>query len=151
MDRADLLDRYHLGYQAVAAALAGLSDVELDRRPAGGGWTPREVAHHLPDSETNSYVRLRRLVAEDQPQIIGYDQDEWARRLHYGRPIAGSLAVLRAVRDASLQLLMSLSAAEWAREGTHSDDGRYSVDQWLLNYATHPYDHADQIRAAIGR
>lgn len=151
MQRTDLLAHYRIGYGAVVSALDGLTDTELDRRPPDGGWTARQIAHHLADSETNSYVRLRRLIAEDGPYIISYDQDQWAERLHYDRPIAESLAVLKAVREASLQLLASLSDADWAREGTHSDDGRYSVDQWLRNYAQHPHDHAAQIRAASGR
>ena len=95
-------------------------------------------------------MRLRRLIAEDDPVIVGYDEPEYARRLHYDRPIASSLAVLRAVREASLDLLESLTPSEWERRGTHSESGAYSVDRWLEIYAAHSHDHADQIRAARG-
>ena len=97
-----------------------------------------------------AYIRLRRLIAEDAPLIAGYDEPEWARRLHYDRPIGTSLAVLAAVRSASLELLERLTADEWSRTGTHSDSGSYGVEDWLRIYAAHSHDHADQIRAARG-
>ena len=149
-DRANLLDQYRAGYGQVEAALADISEAELDHPAADGGWTAREVAHHLADSEATAYVRLRRLIAEDEPFIQGYDEPEYARRLHYDRPIASSLAVLRGVREASLSLLESLTPAEWERTGTHSESGTYSVDRWLEIYANHSHDHANQIRAARG-
>ena len=148
MDRHDLLDRYRGGYSAVEQSLEGITDAELDRPGPEGGWSARQVAHHLADSEARAYVRLRRLIAEDEPTIIGYDEPEYARRLHYDRPIGSSLAVLRGVRAASLELLEALTPDEWERSGTHSESGSYSVDDWLSIYATHSHDHAAQIRGA---
>lgn len=150
MDRAALLDRFRAGYADVESAIAGISDAELDHPAPDGGWTARQVVHHLADSEGTAYVRLRRLIAEDDPVIVGYDEPEYARRLHYDRPIASSLAVLRAVREASLSLLESLTPSEWERRGTHSESGAYSVERWLEIYASHSHDHADQIRTARG-
>ncbi len=146
----DLIERYKAGAEAVAQALEGIADGELDAR-AADGWTAREVVHHLADSETTSYVRLRRLLAEEEPLIAGYDEAEFARRLHYDRPIAASLEVFRAVRRASAELLERLTDAEWARAGTHSESGRYDVEEWLRIYAAHAHDHADQIRRARGQ
>lgn len=78
------------------AALAGATEAELDARPADGGWNAREVAHHIADSEITSAIRLRRLIAEEEPAILGYDGDEFARRLSYGsRPVAGAVAANR--------------------------------------------------------
>ena len=150
MDRKALLVQFRNGYAAVDAALAGITDAELDHPAPDGGWTARQVVHHLADSEATAYVRLRRLIAEDDPLIQGYDEPEFARRLHYDRPIGSSLAVLRSVRMASLELLESLTAAEWERQGTHEESGAYSVDRWLEIYAGHSHDHASQIRAAKG-
>ncbi|CAN5788228.1 putative metal-dependent hydrolase [soil metagenome] len=147
MDRAELLEDFRTGYDDVADALAGATDEELDRVPEGG-WSARMVAHHLADSEATAYVRLRKLLAEDQPAIAAYDEELFARRLHYDRPIEPSLAVLRAVREASLQLLDAIAPGEWERAGTHSDSGSYSVTDWLRIYARHSHDHADQIRRA---
>ena len=146
-ERLDLMTDYGRGVAAVEVALDGITDNELDRHPTDG-WSPRQVVHHLADSESMAYIRLRRLIAEDDPLIQGYDEPEWARRLHYDRPIEPSLALLRAVRAASLQLLERLEPAEWARTGTHSESGPYSVEGWLRIYAAHPREHADQIRAA---
>ncbi len=147
-DRSALLERYATGAGAVDAAVDRISDEELDRRPPSGEWTAREIVHHLADSESMAYIRLRRLIAEDDPVIAGYDEPEWARRLHYEQPIEASLAVMRAVRVASHQLLTTLTDDEWARAGTHSESGPYSVDGWLAIYAEHSHEHAHQIRRA---
>lgn len=147
-DRIAHLDRFASAVAAIEAALSGATDDELDRRPPSGEWTAREIVHHLADSESMAYIRLRRLIAEDDPQIAGYDEPEWARRLHYDRPIAASVAVVRAVRTASLELLRALTPDEWARTGTHSESGAYSVDRWLAIYAEHSHEHADQIARA---
>ena len=148
--RQDLIDRYKASAEAVDQALKDIADAELDA-PAADGWTARQVVHHLADSETTAYVRLRRLLAEDQPLIAGYDEEEFARRLYYDRPIAASLEVFRAVRHASAELLERLTDAEWARAGTHSESGRYDVEEWLRIYAAHAHDHAGQIRRARGQ
>jgi hypothetical protein len=153
MDRAELLRQYAAAAEEVRAVVTGLSDAELDRAPVGepGGWTPRHVVHHLADSEMTSAIRLRRLLAEDAPVIAGYDEEEFARRLHYDdRPIGPSLDALAAARSTSLQLLERLTDADWERAGTHTESGPYSVSDWLRIYAAHGRDHAEQIRRALG-
>lgn len=146
--RRALIDRYRNGPRVVIEALAGADDDELDRAPGEGEWSARQVAHHLADSEATAYIRLRRLLAEDDAVIPAYDENLFARHLHYDRPIAASLEVLRAVRAASAELLDALTDEEWQRTGAHSDSGSYSVETWLEIYATHAHDHADQIRRA---
>jgi hypothetical protein len=68
--------------------------------PGPGRWSAREIVHHLADSEMTAAIRLRRLLAEERPAIQGYDQEEFARRLHYDRPHEASLELFRAVREA---------------------------------------------------
>jgi DinB family protein len=150
-ERRTLLDRYRAGITAIDDAATGITEAELDRQPNDPDeWTARQIIHHVADSESMAYIRLRRLIAEDDPLIQGYSEPEWARRLHYDRPIEPSLAVVRAVRTASVQLLESLDEAEWARTGRHTESGEYSVERWLKIYAAHPGEHAEQIRRARG-
>jgi hypothetical protein len=149
MNRDATLARYATGAEAVADAVAGAANADLDRRPPSGAWTAREIVHHVADSETMAYIRLRRLIAEDEPIIHGYDEPTWARRLHYDRPIEASIATVQAVRAGSLSLMQSLTPEEWERTGTHSESGAYSVEGWLAIYAEHSHEHADQIRRAL--
>ena len=145
--RRRLVDRYRCGQAEVVSSLDAITAEELDRCHPGE-WSAREVVHHLADSETTSYVRLRKLIAEDDAVIHGYDEELFSRRLHYDRPIDADLALLEAVRRSSAELLDSLSEAEWSKVGTHTDSGTYSVHVWLEIYAAHAHDHADQIRRA---
>jgi len=146
--RAQLIERYEGGYAGVEEALKGITDAELDARPGADEWSAREIVHHLADSEMTSAIRLRRLLAEENPTIVGYDQEEFARRLRYDRPLEGSLLAFMGARESTLPLLRSLTEADWKRAGTHTESGRYSVETWLQIYAAHGQDHADQIRAA---
>ena len=148
MNRTELIDHYRNGMADLADALAGITDAELDRPQEGGEWTARQIVHHLADSEAMSFTRLRRLVADDQPVIQGYDEPVFARRLHYDRPIDTSLAVVAAVRASSLELMSVMTPDDWAKVGIHSEHPRYTVDLWLEIYAGHVHDHADQIRRA---
>lgn len=147
-DRAALIVTYKEGPDVVETAVAGLTDADLDRRPAPSEWTAREVVHHLADAETRAAIRLRQLLAEDSPTIHAYDEERYARTLHYERPIATSLAIFRAVRAGTGELLDLLSDADFARSGTHTESGPYSVETWLEIYAAHGLDHVDQLRAA---
>jgi hypothetical protein len=147
-ERDQLIAQYQDGYRVVAEALLKITPEELDARPAPGKWTAREIIHHLGDSEMTAAIRFRLLLAEDRPAIKGYDQDEFARSLHYERPHEASLEVFRAVRASTAELMTCLSEADWLREGTHSETGRFGLDTWLRIYAAHAHRHADQIRVA---
>ena len=148
--RRALIDKYKQGYDEVLRALQRASNEELDRRPAPAKWTAREIVHHLADSEMTSAIRLRRLLAEDNPLIVGYDQEEFARRLYYDRPIDASLAAFKAARETTAEILDRMTDAEWQRAGTHSESGAYQITRWLEIYAGHAHDHALQIRRARG-
>jgi len=146
--RRALIDRYKDGYRAVAEALLGITEEELDARPGPGKWSAREIVHHLADSEMTSALRLRLLLAVDGPTIHGYDQDEFARRLHYDRPHQPSLEAFKCARAVTAPILDRMTDADWAREGTHTESGRYTAERWLEIYAAHAHGHADQIRRA---
>jgi DinB family protein len=149
-ERKTLIRRYREGHSAVAEALRGLKDEELDRS-ASDEWTPRMIAHHLADSEMTSAIRLRRLIAEDSPVISGYDEVEFAKKLTSDRPIEPSLEAMRWARESTAQILERLSEEDWQRTGTHSERGSYSVEDWLTTYANHGHDHAKQIERSRGR
>lgn len=145
--RKALIDQYMDGYNVVVTALEG---ADLDAREAPGEWSPRQVIHHLADSEMTSAIRLRRVLVEDRPLVQGYDQDAFAAILFYDRPIDASLAAFKAARDSCAELLTRLSDAQWQRGGEHSDSGRYTLDDWLEIYGVHAHEHADQIRRSQG-
>lgn len=148
-DRASLIATYKAGPEIVEQALAGLTDAELDRRPSPADWTARQVVHHLADAETRAAIRLRQLLAEDDPVIQGYDEERYAATLHYDRrSVAVSVATIRAVRASTAELLDLLTDADFERTGTHTESGPYSVDTWLELYAAHCVDHAEQLTAA---
>jgi DinB family protein len=147
-ERDALVRRYEEGTELLGSLIDGLSQGQMDARPGPDEWTAREVIHHLADSEMRAAIRLRQLIAEDDPVIQGYDEKVYTRALHYERPIGASLDAAIASRRASAELLASLTPDEWKRSGTHTESGSYSVEDWLQIYASHPHDHADQIRRA---
>ena len=152
--RERLIARYKDGCRVVAEALEGATEAELDARPVPSKWSAREIVHHLADSEMMSAIRLRLLLAEDRPTIQNYDQAEFARRLHYDRPIGAAADAFQAIRRATAEILDRMTDAEWGREGTHTAHGRYTIEHWLEIYGDHAFHHAEQItraRAAAGR
>ena len=128
-----------------------LQESDLDKS-AGDGWTPRQVIHHLADSEAQSYARIRRLVAEPGSTIQGYDEGKWANSPTLGYqelPVEVSLQVFEAVRAGSLEIVKRLTEEQLELSGTHTESGPYTVRDWLRNYTNHPLDHARQIQEAI--
>lgn len=149
-ERGRLIGKYRDGYRAVSEALEGISDAELDRA-ADDGWTPRMIVHHLADAEMEGATRIRRLLAEPDAQIRGYDEKVFIDRLSRGQPIEPSLEAMRWARESTAELLLRITADDWLRVGTHSERGRYTPDDWLVVYAPHAHDHAAQIAHARGR
>lgn len=146
--RKKAIAQYADGYRVVAEALAGASDDELDAHPAPGKWSAREIVHHLADSEMAAAFRLRLLVATDNPAIAGYDQEAFARHLYYDRPIEASTEAFKSARRTTAEILERMTADQWARAGTHTEHGRYTVERWLEIYSTHAHKHAEQILVA---
>jgi uncharacterized damage-inducible protein DinB len=110
------------GTRVFAEALEGISDGELDARPGPEEWSAREVVHHMADSEMTAAIRLRRLIAEKEPTIQGYDQkEEFAQRLFYTeRPIEASVEAVAAARRTTADILDRLDEDQWSRSGTHT-------------------------------
>ncbi len=144
-DRTRLIALYRDGYRAIVEAIHDLTEEQFDVRTGAGRWTIREIIHHLADSEMTAAIRLRLLLTEQRPVIRGYDQDEFARRLHYDRPHESALQAFRYARETTAQLLEALTEADWLREGTHTEVGAFSVEKWLEIYGPHAHRHARQI------
>jgi hypothetical protein len=148
-ERKALIAQYNDGYRIVAEALAGATDEELDARPAPGKWSARELVHHLADAEMTAATRLRLIVAIENPQIIGYDQDQFARKLYYDRPIAASLDAFKAARQSTGEILERMSDEQWAQAaGTHTEHGPFTAELWLQLTSVHAHAHAAQILVA---
>ena len=146
-ERQELIARYQDGYNQVAESLKGFPQDSLTAHPIPGKWSAAEIVHHLADSETTSALRLRRLLVEDRPLIQGYDQEAFAARLNYNnRDMAPALEAFRSARATTAQLFDLMSEDDWQREGTHSESGVYTPEDWLKIYAAHAHNHAGQIR-----
>ena len=144
-ERLELIAKYNDGYDEVTRNLEGFPKALLTAHPIPGKWSAAEIVHHLADSETTSAIRLRRLLVEDNPLIQGYDQDAFAARLNYNnRAIGPALDAFRSARATTAQLLDSMSDDDWRREGTHSESGSYTAEDWLAIYAAHAHNHASQ-------
>jgi DinB superfamily len=145
-ERQTQIAQYKAGYDEVSRNLADFPPAALTAHPIPGKWSAAEIIHHLADSETISGQRLRRLLVEDHPLIQGYDQDQFAAQLHYNeRDVGPALEAFRAARATSAQLIDLMTEEDWHREGTHSESGSYSAEDWLRIYAAHAHNHAEQI------
>ncbi len=149
-ERTELIDRYAAGAARLRAAVAEAPDEMRGWRPAPREFSVHEIVLHCADSEANAHMRVRYLLAEDAPQIVGYDQDRWATALAYeARPLGPALAVVEAVRANTVPLLRLTRDADWRRSGTHSESGPYSAEDWLRIYASHCHDHAEQVERVV--
>lgn len=145
-ERRQRIDQYERGPLRIHDALNLVPDEAVKWRPAPGKWSAHEVVCHCADSEMNGAIRLRYVLAENDPLLMAYDQDAWARIFDYhARPLEPALAVVGAVRAYTTALLRSLPAEAWARAGRHSESGPYTVESWLRIYSDHLEGHARQI------
>ena len=145
-DRSRRIDQYAQGPERLRQALSRVPDGIVKWRPALGKWSAHEVVCHAADSEVNAYARLRYLLAEKEPVVLGYDQDHWARFFDYhSLPLEPSMAVVESVRGSTTILLQRLTGEAWTRKGRHTEKGDYTVEDWLKIYADHLEGHARQI------
>ena len=128
------------------AALSGLNDAQLDTPYRDGGWTVRQVVHHVPDSHLNAYVRFRLALTENQPTIKPYEEARWAELADAkSAPVAVSLALLEPLHDRWVRLLRSLTAADFARTFVHPEHGVRTLDWMLFLYAWHGRHHTAHV------
>ncbi|NBD26855.1 YfiT family bacillithiol transferase [Paenibacillus glycinis] len=128
------------------AAVSGMSEEQLDTPYRDGGWTVRQVVHHVPDSHMNSYIRFKLALTEDKPTIRPYYEDRWAELADYSGPAEVSLALLDALHERWVKLLGSMGDADYARSFIHPESGdEIRLDYNLGAYAWHGRHHLAQI------
>ena len=129
-------------------AIAGLSDSQLDTPYRPGGWTVRQLAHHVPDSHINSYMRFRLALTEEEPVIKSYEEKRWAE-LPDARtaPVEVSLALLESLHARWVPLLRSLTDTEWKRTFRHPELGLVSLENNAALYAWHGRHHVGHVTA----
>jgi uncharacterized damage-inducible protein DinB len=146
-ERGNLIDKIRSLPNQLAEVVGGLSDDQLDTPYRDGGWTVRQVVHHLADAHVNAYIRMRLVVTEDHPTLKPYGQDDWAHLPDArGDAIDESMALLKGLHARWSSFLQQQPAANWQRTAYHPEDGDVSLEQLVRLYAGHGENHVGQIR-----
>lgn len=128
-------------------AVHRLTDAQLDTPYRDGGWTVRQVVHHVPDSHLNAYTRFKLALTEDAPTIKPYDEDAWAKLPDSSLPIDVSLTLLEALHVRWTVLLNAIPDQDWKRSFNHPDNGPTTLEQALATYDWHSRHHVAHITA----
>src|SRR3989442_12828400 len=144
--RLTLIDQIAATPEKMRAAVAGLSEEQLDTPYRPDGWTVRQVVRHVPDSHLNSYVRFKLALTEDDPTIKPYAEDRWAELADTkATPIEISLTLLDSLHDRWVRLLRSLTPEQWNRTFRHPEMGPMTLEKTLALYAWHGRHHVAHI------
>lgn len=146
-ERGAAIDALAAAPEALRTAVRALKDEQLDTAYRPGGWTVRQLAHHLADSHLNSYVRFKLGLTEDNPTIKPYDQDAWVKLPDCTLPVAVSLDLLESVHGRLVALLRATPEAAFARTIQHPENGPMTLDQMLGIYSWHGRHHVAHITA----
>lgn len=145
-ERGMLIDQYAVGPQVLSEAWASIPAELRKRRPSGDAWSAHEIVIHCADSETFAATRIRLLISDPNPIIVGYDQDEWVDIFRYeDRDIELAFDTIRAVRANTLPIIQAMPDAAWNAAGSHTQSGRFTAEDWLRSYGVHLHEHAEQI------
>jgi len=134
-------------------ATSRLDQAQLDTPYRTGGWSVRQVVHHLADSHINAYVRHKLAITEEDPPIKAYDENEWAKLADANGPIGPSLLLVQAMHERWVLCLRSLPERTFARTCVHSERGKMTLDDLVALYAwhgDHHVAHITQLRSAKG-
>ena len=150
-ERRVAIDQIRATPSRIRTALGGLVERQLDTPYRPGGWTLRQVAHHLPDSHLNAYIRCKLALTEDVPTIKPYDEAAWARLQDSRLPVDVSLTLLDSVHQRWVVLLESLSEAQWERTFVHPEVGVTRLDQLVALYSWHGRHHEAHVTSLRDR
>ena len=146
-DRAARMDTLAALPANLRGAVRGLSDAQLDTAYRPGGWTVRQLVHHVADSHMNGYTRVKLALTEENPVIKPYVEDEWAKLSDSRLPMELSLSILDAVHARLDAILRSLTPEQWARPFLHPAGGPQTIDVWAALYAWHSRHHTAHVTA----
>lgn len=143
---SQLLERFRRGPEVIATASTGVAGSQLDFVPEPGKWSIRQIVCHLADSEIVGATRFRWVIAEDNPTLLGYNQDSWVAGLNYAaRRFSPALELFRRIRAENYDLLKGLPEETFSRTATHSEIGAITLLDLLRIYAGHAEKHAQQM------
>lgn len=150
-----LIEQYAQGADKLSAAIAGLLPADLKAAPPNGGWTIQQIILHLLDSDLIGAERMKRIVAQDNPTLMAYDQGKFASSLFYdAQPVEQVVAMFGLNRRLMANILRRLAEPAFDRIGTHNERGRVTLAQQLEGYAKHLEHHLkfiEEKRAKLGK
>jgi len=148
--RARVIDDIEQAPARMRQLVAGLSDAQLEMPYRPGGWTIRQVVHHVPDSHMNAYIRMKFAVTEDAPTIKAYEEGRWAELVEAkSGPVGMSLDLLAALHRRWVAFLRALPESEFQKTYVHSEMGRVTLDEAISLYSWHGRHHAAHVRQAL--
>jgi len=128
------------------AAVNGLDDGQLDTEYRPGGWTVRQVAHHVADSHANAFIRFKLALTEDEPPTINpYQEDRWAKLSDAKLPVEVSLRLVNAIHERWVPLLESMTYSDYQKKFIHPESGEWTLDASLGLYSWHSMHHTAHI------
>lgn len=134
------------------AAVASLTDEQLDTPYRDGGWTLRQTVHHIADSHINSLCRFKLALTEDEPPTIKpYAEDRWAELADNKLPVDVSLAIINGIHQRWAEMLNAMTEADFGREFVHPDTGKWTLERVLGLYAWHSLHHTAHITSTRER
>jgi uncharacterized damage-inducible protein DinB len=145
-ERRTLIDQIVAAPTRMRETVAGLNEQQLATPYRDGGWTVRQVVHHVPDSHLNAYIRFKLALTEEMPTIKPYDQAQWAELADAREsPVETSLQLLESLHDRWVRLLRSMSDADFSRRLMHPENGEMTLDSVLALYGWHGRHHTAHI------
>ncbi len=129
------------------AALNGLTEAQLRFSYREGGWNVRQIVHHIADSHLHAYVRMKWLLAEDNPSIKVWNQDDWALARDYEQDIQPSVHIITGIQERMANIFETATEADWKRTAQHPERGSITLDDFLNMYHSHGAHHIAQILA----
>jgi len=151
-DRARYIETIASAPARMRQAVSGISAAQLDTPYRAGGWTARQVIHHVPDSHMNAYIRFKMALTETDPVIKPYDETAWAQLSDTaGTPVETSLSLLESLHQRWVVLMRALAAEDWRKKFIHPEHGQsFTLEHALASYAWHCDHHIAHVKSVTG-